>query len=146
MREKSPAAKRQYRNLEKPDRLMQVLFNDKQWVADNVKADRLMSQLFEIATNMQSHDTDTDLYPLFNENEIYDQWRTRNIRWYIDYGPAPQTGGAMPFAQETCCATSSRRLTPSARHKPRCASATRCASCRWRVCWSSTPAVPASAT
>lgn len=100
MREKSNNYKRQYGALVKPDRLMQVLFNDQQWVADSLKADRLMSQLFEIATNMQSHDTDIDLYPLFNNDEIYDQWRTRNIRWYLDYGPAPQTGGAMPFSQK----------------------------------------------
>jgi hypothetical protein len=77
-----------------------VLFNDQQWVADSLKADRLMSQLFEIATNMQSHDVDIDLYPLFNSDEIYDQWRTRNIRWYLDYGPAPQLDGVMPFSQK----------------------------------------------
>ena len=100
MREKSSNVKKQYGALVKPDRLMQVLFNDRQWVADSVKAERLMSQLFEIATNMQSHDTDIDLYPLFNNDEIYDQWRTRNIRWYVDYGPAPQTGGVMPFSQK----------------------------------------------
>ena len=100
MREKSRDVKRQYGNRVKPDRLMQVLFNDQQWVADSLKADRLMSQLFEIVTNMQSHDTDIDLYPLFNSDEIYDQWRTRNISWYVDYGPAPQTGGAMPFSQK----------------------------------------------
>ena len=100
MREKSRNAKRQFGYQVKPDRLMQVLFNDQQWVADSLKADRIMSQLFEIVTNMQSHDTDIDLYPLFNNDEIYDQWRTRNISWYLDYGPAPQTGGAMPFSQK----------------------------------------------
>ena len=100
MRDKSNSMKRQYGALVKPDRLMQVLFNDQQWVADSLKADRLMSQLFEIATNMQSHDTDIDLYPLFNNDEIYDQWRTRNIRWYLDYGPAPQTEGVMPYSQK----------------------------------------------
>lgn len=100
MREKSRNAKRQFGNQVKPDRLMQVLFNDQQWVADSLKAERLMSQLFEIVTNMQSHDTDIDLYSLFNGDEIYDQWRTRNISWYLDYGPAPQTGGAMPFSQK----------------------------------------------
>lgn len=100
MREKSRNAKRQFGYQVKPDRLMRVLFNDQQWVADSLKADRIMSQLFEIVTNMQSHDTDIDLYPLFNNDEIYDQWRTRNISWYLDYGPAPQTGGAMPFSQK----------------------------------------------
>ena len=100
MREKSNRIKRDYGALVKPDRLMRVLFNDQQWVADSLKAERLMSQLFEIATNMQSHDVDIDLYPLFNSDEIYDQWRTRNIRWYLDYGPAPQLDGVMPFSQK----------------------------------------------
>ena len=99
MREKSRDTKRQFGALIKPDRLMRVLFNDQQWVNDSVKATDLMSQLFEITTNMQSHDVNIDLYPLFTMDELYDQWRTRNIRWYIDYGPAPQTGGVMPFSQ-----------------------------------------------
>ena len=100
MREKSRDTKRQFGALIKPDRLMRVLFNDQQWVNDSVKATDLMSQLFEITTNMQSHDVNIDLYPLFTMDELYDQWRTRNIRWYIDYGPAPQTGGVMPFSQK----------------------------------------------
>jgi hypothetical protein len=59
-----------------------------------------MHNLFEIATNMQSHDTDIDLYPLFTQDEIFELWRQRNIRWYLDYGPAPQTAGVMPFSQK----------------------------------------------
>ena len=82
-----------------PDRLMAVLFNDQQWVKENLKAESLMSNLFEVTTNMQSHDTDIDLYPLFTEEEIYEQWRQRNIGWYLDYGPAPQNDGVMPFSQ-----------------------------------------------
>lgn len=81
-------------------RLMQVLFNDHQWVSDSLKAGSIMYNLFEIATNMQSHDTDIDMYPLFTNDEIYEQWRIRNIGWYLDYGPAPQTGGVMPFSQK----------------------------------------------
>ena len=100
MREKSRGIRSHYGALIKPDRLMQVLFNDQQWVADSLKADRLMSQLFEITTNMQSHDVDIDLYPLFTSDELFDQWRTRNIRWYLDYGPAPQLEGIMPFLQK----------------------------------------------
>ena len=82
------------------DRLMQVLFNDQQWVSDSLKAGSIMYNLFEIVTNMQSHDTDIDLYSLFTNDEIYDQWRIRNIGWYLDYGPAPQTEGVMPFSQK----------------------------------------------
>ena len=82
-----------------PDRLMAELFNDQQWVKENIKVESLMSNLFEVTTNMQSHDIDIDLYPIFTEEEIYEQWRQRNIGWYLDYGPAPQSDGIMPFTQ-----------------------------------------------
>ena len=87
------------RKLTHPERLMKQLFNDQQWVYDNVRAGGLMRLLFDLATNMQSHDTDIELYSLFTEEEIYDQWQQRNIGWYLDYGAAPQTGGIMPFSQ-----------------------------------------------
>ena len=82
-----------------PTRLMGVLFNDAKWVKDNVKAWPLMYNLFEVTTNMQSHDQAPDLYSLFTDDEIYEQWRMRNIGWYIDYGPSPMTDGIMPFSQ-----------------------------------------------
>ena len=81
------------------DRLMTVLFNDQKWVKENIKAEPLMYNLFEVTTNMQSHDGAPDLYSLFTEEEIYEQWRLGNIGWYLDYGAAPQTGGVMPFSQ-----------------------------------------------
>ena len=81
------------------DRLMSVLFNDAVWVKSKLKAQGLMYNLFEVATNMQSHDNAPDLLSLFTDDETYDQWRIRNVGWYLDYGAAPQTGGVMPFSQ-----------------------------------------------
>ena len=83
----------------KSERLMQVLFNDQQWVADSINATNLMYDLFEVAANMQSHDTDIDLLQLFTADEMYAQWCIRNWGWYLEYGAAPQTGGIMPFSQ-----------------------------------------------
>ena len=82
-----------------PQRLMKVLLNDQDYVYENVRASSLMRQLFELASNMQSHDTDIELYSLFTEEEIYDQWRIRNVGWYLDYGAAPQTRSIMPYNQ-----------------------------------------------
>ena len=82
-----------------PERLMKVLFNDQSYVYNNVRASSLMRQLFEVAANMQSHDTDIELYSLFTDDEVYDQWRIRNVGWYLDYGAAPQSDGIMPFSQ-----------------------------------------------
>ena len=82
-----------------PERLMTVLFNDSQWVYNNVEAGDLMRRLFDVATNMQSHDTDIELLSLFTDEELYDQWRIRNVGWYLDYGASPVSGGKMPFSQ-----------------------------------------------
>ena len=82
-----------------PERLMKLLFNDEQYIYNNVRASELMQQLFEVASNMQSHDTDIELLSLFTDEEIYDQWRIRNVGWYVDYGAAPQSGCIMPFSQ-----------------------------------------------
>ena len=82
-----------------PERLMKALFNDQQYVFSNLRAGSFMRSLFEIATNMQSHDTDIELFSIFTEEEIYDLWKQNNIAWYIAYGPSPLTKGIMPFSQ-----------------------------------------------
>ena len=82
-----------------PERLMKALFNDQQYVFNNLRASSFMRSLFEIATNMQSHDTDIELFSIFTDEEIYDLWKQNNIGWYIAYGPAPLTKGIMPFSQ-----------------------------------------------
>lgn len=87
------------RNHTHPQRLMEVLFNDAQWVADSVNANRLMNQLFEVAINMQSHDDAPDLLHLFTADEIYDMWCIQNVGWYQNYGPSPYTNSIMPFSQ-----------------------------------------------
>ena len=82
-----------------PERLMRILFNDQDFVYNNISAGALMRQLFHVACNMQSHDTDLELFSLFTDEEIYDQWRQKNIGWYLDYGASPVSGGVMPFSQ-----------------------------------------------
>ncbi len=88
-----------HKRLTHPDRLMGVLFNDPQWVKDSVDAKQFMRQLFKVASNMQSHDTDIDLLPLFTAEERYDQWCIDNVDWYLSYAHAPQTDGLMAFSQ-----------------------------------------------
>jgi hypothetical protein len=82
-----------------PERLMKQLFNDQEYVYNNVRAGDLMRQLFHVACNMQSHDTDIEFFSLFTDEEAYDLWRIQNIGWYLDYGPSPVSGEKMPFSQ-----------------------------------------------
>lgn len=87
------------RKLTHPDRLCSVLFNDQQWAKDSINARHFMRRLFDVATNMQSHDTDIELLSLFTTDELYDQWRIRNVGWFLDYGSSPLTDNIMPFSQ-----------------------------------------------
>ena len=82
-----------------PERLMSVIFNDTEWPKNNIREKSFMRGLFEVATNMQSHDQFEELLDLFTAEECYDLWRIRNIDWYIHYGPAPVSGSVMPFSQ-----------------------------------------------
>lgn len=103
-----------------PERLMTLLFRDPQYVRDSVNAGSLMRRLFDIATNMQSHFNDNSeavakysngaegsitlspnalLKNLFTPEEMYDQWRIRNVDWYIGYGASPLTQSVMPWSQ-----------------------------------------------
>ena len=76
-----------------PERFCQLLFNDEAYVRDSVNAGSFMRRVFDICSNMQSHDNAPNLYDLFTHEELYDLWRIHNIDWYLDYssGQAPHT-------------------------------------------------------
>ncbi|WP_455103315.1 histidine-type phosphatase [Phocaeicola abscessus] len=82
-----------------PERLMKVLFKSDDYVAHHVNTKRLMQTLFDIAANMQSHDTDMELYSLFTDRECYDLWQCSNVYWYLADGNSPLTDGWMPYRQ-----------------------------------------------
>jgi len=83
-----------------PERFSSIIFNDEQYVKDSLNGGGIfMNQMFDIATNMQSHDSDISFIELFTNDELYDLWKIKNIDWYLGYGPAPQTGGVMPYSQ-----------------------------------------------
>ena len=83
-----------------PERLMTVLFNDKQWVSNYIDASQLMGQLYDLAVNMTSHNDDTFLIDLFTDQELYDLWKGNNHYWYLAYANAPQTNHVMPFTHK----------------------------------------------
>lgn len=104
-----------------PEHLMHLLFRDSQYVRDSINAGSLMRRLFDIATNMQSHfngcidavakysngaegsvvlNPNGLLLRLFTPEEMYDQWRIRNVDWYIGYGASPITQSMMPWSQK----------------------------------------------
>lgn len=82
-----------------PGRLMKVLFTDDAYVEENVDTVRLMRRLFDIVANMQSHDTDMELYSLFTNDECYDLWSCNNVYWYLTHACSPVTDCLMPYRE-----------------------------------------------
>ncbi len=83
-----------------PERFCRALFTDESfWNNKEFNPGSFMRLMFHTISNMQSHDNGEDLWNLFTTEECYDQWKIRNIEWYLGYGPAPQTQGVMPFSQ-----------------------------------------------
>lgn len=85
----------------KPERVMNLLFNDKEYWKKNVDANNLFGKLIKNAGNVQSTELrhSISLWPLFNDTEIYNYWKTNNAWWYISYGGSPLSGGIQPFSQ-----------------------------------------------
>ena len=82
-----------------PDRMMGIIFNNQDYVRWAVNAGSLMSQLIAIAVSMQDIDMtpDFDLLDYFTPEELYDQFQSDNLGWYLSFGPAKETRGLMPF-------------------------------------------------
>ena len=83
-----------------PDRFCRALFNDESyWNDEDFRPRSFMRAVFNVITNMQSHENGEDMWNLFTTEECYDRWKIVNIDWYLGYGAAPQTGGIMQFNQ-----------------------------------------------
>lgn len=88
-------------------RAMSALFNDKDYMEQNVDAWRLNNYLFKLASNLQSSELHKKitLYDLFTDEEIYSNWKIANARWYIEYGACPLNGGMQPYSQRNLLRT-----------------------------------------
>lgn len=83
-----------------PERFCAQLFSSQAYIADSLKGGgRFMNSVYNAATNMQSHAEGVDILDFFTNDELYDQWRIKNIDWYLQHGAAPQTGGVQQFSQ-----------------------------------------------
>ena len=83
------------------ERLMSELFNDQDWVKQNISQNSLARKLFEMASSIQGTELrgKVSLYDLFNEDEIYQNWTVNNSWWQMSYGFSPCTGNEQPFSQ-----------------------------------------------
>ena len=81
--------------------VMTKLFNDRNYVREQVDARQLVRGLFDLASNVQNTESrkKLTLYDIFSDDEIYDNWKVRNMWWYINYGAYAGNGGTQPYSQ-----------------------------------------------
>ena len=84
-----------------PERLVASLIKDENFVRNHVDVYDFNNDLFRIASSIQNTDLSQQLtlYDLFTDDEIFDNWRVGNARWYITHGGFPLNGGGQPYSQ-----------------------------------------------
>ncbi|MDE6778726.1 MAG: histidine phosphatase family protein [Alistipes sp.] len=77
----------------RPERLMESLFSDGEYVRRNIKSRRsFMTELFAVASILQDTTPDVSLYDVFTDDEIYSLWRLQNLNQYLRKGPSAMAG------------------------------------------------------
>lgn len=79
----------------KPDRLVNSLFSDKDYIRKHVHPSELMRGLYSIASVMQNVYPNVDFYDIFEKQELFDIWQIHNYKNYVCDGPSPMTNGLM---------------------------------------------------
>lgn len=86
----------EYRKFEeqqvKPDRLVNTLFSNADFIRCEVNPNNLMWGLYWIAVDMQDIETPVSFYDIFTASEMFDLWQCVNYRFYI--------GNANPLASK----------------------------------------------
>lgn len=78
-----------------PERFWNSIVNDPEYRDEKLTSrGDVMRRTFDICANMQSHLKGISLWDFFTEEEIYDQWRIRNVDWYVNY-----SAGLTPYSQ-----------------------------------------------
>lgn len=54
-------------------------------------------RFFDLACNMQSHDSDVEFFSLFTDDEIYNLWKCENVKWYVSHSSSPISKSIMPY-------------------------------------------------
>ncbi|MBQ7420020.1 MAG: histidine-type phosphatase [Prevotella sp.] len=86
---------------ERGDALMSKLFNDMEYVKQEIQAQPLANALFNLASNIQNTELrkKITLYDIFTDEELYCYWKMSNAWWYINYGGCTLNGGTQPYSQ-----------------------------------------------
>ena len=86
-------------SLPQPVAFYKKLFKDMSFLPDSVSETTVFEDVFDIAINMQSHDSYPILDDIFTPEEIYNEWLARNADWYISAGNTSLTLNRVPYNQ-----------------------------------------------
>lgn len=83
------------------DRLITSLFSDTAFISKHVNKERIVGNLFQLASDLQDTDISNKLtlYDIFTEEELYLNWKKKNTEWYLGWSFCPTNGGKMPYSQ-----------------------------------------------
>lgn len=72
----------------RPEKLLAKLFNDPAY-ASQIDGPDFMNRMARLTGSVENAGFDFPLYELFNPDEFFDQWQTRNYEHYVRNGTAP---------------------------------------------------------
>lgn len=78
-----------------PQRLINSLFLDPDYVLYKVNPEDVMWQLFGIANGMQNIETNLSFYDIFEKQELFDLWQSKNYKLYVNDANAAINKGVM---------------------------------------------------
>lgn len=87
------------KSLVHPENLCKKLFTDQKFVADSINAEKMMTNLWDVCSNQQSHTTKVSFYDLFSADEVYQLWQRVNAYWYVHGGYTRYTDYRAPYSQ-----------------------------------------------
>lgn len=82
-------------------RLVNSVFTDSVYVKNVLNGELFNYYLFRMAGSMQNTPLGQELsiFDFFTSDEIYDNWKMENARWYLGYSHTMYAGGNAPFVQ-----------------------------------------------
>ena len=87
------------KSLPKPEHFYNAIFSDRKFVTDSIGEDIILDLLFEVASNMQSHDDYPYIYDIFTDEELVNEWKIRNASWYVGSGNTSLSENRMPLME-----------------------------------------------
>jgi hypothetical protein len=87
-----------------PEYFLSKLITDSKFAGDSIDSYHMITNMFDVTGNMQSHHSSINFYDLFSPEEIYDLWQCNNAYWYTIGGASPITKEYMPYIERNLLA------------------------------------------